>query len=91
MSKPTFKLISDDGCTLRNIVDILRETNKLYGQLCSEKPLTDCKIEDFVQTLPILATDEAHKLKRLNYTRRSICRSENIPDASGIFHVFIYE
>ena len=86
-----FKLISDDGCTLTNIVDMLRETNKRYGQRYSEKPMTDCKIEDFLQSLPTFATDEAHKLKRLLYTRRSICRSQNIPDACGIFHVFIYE
>jgi len=53
--------------------------------------LKNLRIEDFLQTLPPLATEEADKLKRLNYTRRSICRPQNIPDASGIFHVLIYE
>ena len=47
---------------------MLRETNKRYGQRYSEKPAIDCKIEDFRQSLPTLATDEAQKLKRLNYT-----------------------
>ena len=65
VSKQMYKLVSNKGITLNNTDEMLEETKEYYKNLYQKRDNVDCRLEEYVQTLPKLEEIESNSLEGL--------------------------